>query len=58
MIKVAANRGASWVEAYPHNQPEANDAAHFRGPRGMYEARGFVPVEVRERDTVVRRVVR
>jgi GNAT superfamily N-acetyltransferase len=54
VIADAPSRGAAWVEAYPHNQPEAGDAAHFRGPRSMYAARGFEVVEVRERDTVVR----
>jgi GNAT superfamily N-acetyltransferase len=58
VIADAATRGASWIEAYPHNQPESNDAAHFRGPRSMYDARGFAPVAVRERDTIVRRSVR
>ena len=47
-------RGAKWVEAYPHNNPEEGDAAHFRGPRSMYDARGFEPVAVGERDTVMR----
>jgi GNAT superfamily N-acetyltransferase len=57
VIKEAAARGASWIEAYPRNEPDAGDAAHFRGPRSMYDARGFEPVETRERDTVVRRPV-
>jgi GNAT superfamily N-acetyltransferase len=54
VIADAPARGAAWVEAYPHNNPEASDAAHFRGPRSMYDARGFVPIQVREHDTVVR----
>ena len=54
VIADAAGRGAAWIEGYPHNRPEESDAAHFRGPRSMYDARGFVPVTVRERDTVVR----
>lgn len=58
VIADAPARGAAWIEAFPHNQPEPSDAAHFRGPRSMYDARGFVPIEVRERDTVVRRAVR
>jgi len=57
VIADAAARGAAWIEAYPRNTPDASDAAHFRGPRSMYDARGFEPVEVRERDTVVRRSV-
>jgi GNAT superfamily N-acetyltransferase len=56
-IADAAARGASWIEGYPHNQPDDNDAGHFRGPRSMYDARGFEPIEVREHDTVVRRSV-
>jgi GNAT superfamily N-acetyltransferase len=55
VIADAPARGASWIEGYPHNAPEASDAGHFRGPRSMYEARGFVPIAVREHDTVVRR---
>jgi len=39
------------------NEPERSDAGHFRGPRSMYEERGFQPIEVRERDTVMRRSV-
>jgi len=50
-------RGASWIEGYPHNKPGDGDAAHFRGPRSMYEERGFQPVEARERHTVMRRAV-
>ena len=53
----APARGVSWVEGYPHNTPERNDAGHFRGPRSMYDARGFEAIEVREHDTVVRRRV-
>jgi GNAT superfamily N-acetyltransferase len=58
VIADASTRGASWIEGYPRNKPEEGDAAHFRGPQSMYDARGFEPVEVRERDTVVRRPVR
>ena len=57
VIADASARGASWIEGYPHNAPEASDAGHFRGPRSMYDARGFEPIEVREHDTVVRRSV-
>lgn len=55
VIADASARGAAWIEGYPLNTPEQNDASHFRGPRSMYDARGFAPIEVRERDTVVRR---
>ena len=57
VIADASERGAAWVEGYPKNEPEEGDAGHYRGPRAMYEARGFQPIEVRERDTVMRRRV-
>jgi GNAT superfamily N-acetyltransferase len=57
VITHASARGAAWIEAYPHNEPKANDAAHFRGPRSMYDARGFTPIEVRDAYTVMRRPV-
>jgi len=57
VIADAAARGASWIEGYPRNEPDASDAGHFRGPRSLYDARGFEVVEVRERDTVMRRPV-
>ena len=53
-IADANTRGALWVEGYPRNEPESTDAAHFRGPYSMYTKRGFQPVVVRERDTVMR----
>jgi GNAT superfamily N-acetyltransferase len=57
VIADAPARAASWIEGYPHNEPKTNDAGHFRGPRSMYEARGFQPIEVREHYTVMRRSV-
>jgi GNAT superfamily N-acetyltransferase len=54
VIADAAERGAVWVEAYPHNEPEPGDSGRFRGARSMYEKRGFQTVKVRERDTVMR----
>lgn len=57
VIADASSRGAAWVEGYPHNKPEESDAGHFRGPRSMYEARGFRTIEVREHYTVMRRRV-
>lgn len=50
----AGRRGAQWVEAYPFIDP-GDDAASFRGPRSLYEARGFEQVAERSRDVVVRR---
>lgn len=55
VIADAAGRGARWIEGYPRNAPDDDDASHFRGPRHIYDARGFEPIERRERDTVVRR---
>jgi len=55
VIADAPGRGASWIEGYPHNAPEENDAGHFRGPVSMYVARGFAPVSERKRDTIMRR---
>ena len=54
VIADAYGRGATWIEAYPHNTPEGSDAGHFRGPRSMYDARGFKSIVVRDRDTVMR----
>jgi GNAT superfamily N-acetyltransferase len=54
VIADASARGAAWIEGYPDNKPDESDAGHFRGPRRMYDARGFEPIEVRDRDTVVR----
>jgi GNAT superfamily N-acetyltransferase len=57
VIADAAARGASWIEGYPHDEPKPDDAGHFRGPRALYEARGFQPIEPREKYTVMRRSV-
>lgn len=56
VIADAAGRGAAWIEAYPHTDAaKAAEAHHFRGARPMFDARGFAPVEVLERLTVMRR---
>ena len=57
VIADAPSRGAGFVEGYPRNEPEPNDGAHFRGPRSLYDARGFTSIEVRDRDTVMRLAV-
>lgn len=57
VIEDAEDRGAAWLEAYPFDETVESDR-DFRGPRAMYDARGFAPVRVRARDTVVRRPVR
>jgi GNAT superfamily N-acetyltransferase len=55
VVADAPGRGARWVEAYPfHSAVEALGAKDFRGPRSLYDARGFVEVAERERDHVVR----
>lgn len=55
VIADAAGRGAKWIEGYPRDTPEGTDAGYFRGPRQLYDTRGFEPVERREHDTVMRR---
>jgi GNAT superfamily N-acetyltransferase len=56
VVADAPARGAAWIEGYPRNAaPDASDSAQFRGPRRMYDERAFEPIEVRERDTVMRR---
>lgn len=55
VLSDASERGAHWVEAYPFNESGDADNGNFRGPRSMYEARGFETVEIRGRDTVMRR---
>lgn len=57
VIEDAPGRGARWIEGYPFTEPSPDDAPNFRGPRSMYEDRGFEVVESRERDTVMRRAV-
>lgn len=49
---------AAWVEGYPHNEPQNDDAHHFRGSRTMYDARGFQPIMKRDRDTIMRLAVK
>lgn len=53
----ATKRGATWVEAYPFNESPNGESKSFRGPRQMYDRRRFEPIEIRGRDTVVRRSV-
>jgi len=55
VIADAPGRGATWIEAYPHTDPEATDAGHFRGTCSMYELRGFQPVELHRQFIVMRR---
>jgi GNAT superfamily N-acetyltransferase len=57
VIDDAAARGATWIEAYPHHEPEAGDPGHFRGTRSMFEPRGFEGVVDHERFGVLRRRV-
>jgi GNAT superfamily N-acetyltransferase len=53
----ASGRDARYIEAYPSTKTQDSDAANFRGPRALFEARQFLPVEERERYTVMRRPV-
>jgi GNAT superfamily N-acetyltransferase len=57
VIADAPGRGAAFIEAYPFIGDDNDDAGNFRGPRSMYDARGFVEVDKRDRDAVVRRPV-
>ena len=57
VVADAGERDASWIEAYPFNEGRESDNLDFRGPRSIYDARGFTEVKVRHRDTVVRRPV-
>ena len=57
VMEDAVERGASWVEGYPKKDPEETDTAHFRGPRSMFDARGFEEIEQKENYAVVRRPV-
>jgi GNAT superfamily N-acetyltransferase len=60
VIADAAARGADWVEAYPFDREKTGeDNPDFRGPRAMYDERGFTQVTVRQerKDAVVRRPV-
>lgn len=57
VIADAPGRGAGWVEAYPFNEDQPGDARNFRGPRSMFEARGFEVAGTRERDMVMRLAV-
>ncbi|TDN87739.1 GNAT family N-acetyltransferase [Microbacterium sp. BK668] len=55
VVADGAARGARWIEGYPHLEDDGSDSAAFVGPRSMFDARGFVPIEEHERYTVVRR---
>lgn len=57
VLEDAAERGASWVEAYPKSSPAETDTAQFRGPRALFDARGFEEVEQMESYAVLRRPV-
>lgn len=57
VIADAPTRGARWIEGYPYKAPEG-DAGQFRGPRSLYEARGFRPAADLERYVVMRRAAR
>lgn len=62
VIAEAGERGATHVEAYPFLERNEDhfispDAGEFRGPRAMFEERGFEEIERRERDAVLRRAI-
>jgi GNAT superfamily N-acetyltransferase len=55
VIADAPGRGVTWIEAYPAKIARPGDAPNFRGPRSMYDQRGFELVRDRTHDSVVRR---
>lgn len=62
VVADAGARGATHVEAYPFLERTEDhfispDAGEFRGPRAMFEERGFEEIERRERDAVLRRAI-
>ncbi|HUQ40209.1 MAG TPA: GNAT family N-acetyltransferase [Acidimicrobiales bacterium] len=57
VIADAPARGAAWIEAYPFVAEHDDDAGNFRGPRPMWDARGFVEVARTDRHAIVRRPV-
>jgi GNAT superfamily N-acetyltransferase len=54
VIADAPERGLRWVEAYPFKNPEPGDGTNFRGPRTLFDARGFEEVGQARRHAVVR----
>lgn len=58
VIADAAARDVRWIEAYPFVSTRRDDDKNFRGSRSLYEARGFEPVEERQRYVVMRRSAR
>lgn len=56
VIEDAPARGVAWTEAYPFTGAvQAVGDKDFRGPRSLYDERGFEVVEERERYVVMRR---
>lgn len=55
VVADGAARGARWIEGYPHLENDGSDSEAFVGPRSMFDARGFVPVEEHKRYVLVRR---
>lgn len=51
----APARGATWVEAYPFHDEEQLDLDNWRGHRSLFTARGFEVIQMRQRDSVLRR---
>jgi GNAT superfamily N-acetyltransferase len=35
VIEDALDRGATWIEGYPANEPDGSDSGHYRGPAGL-----------------------
>lgn len=57
VIADAPARGATAIEGYPFNGSPEGDAKNFRGPRSLYDERGFEIVAQGERHMTLRRAV-
>lgn len=55
VIAEAPSRGATAIEAYPFLTVGDEAASNFRGPRSMYEKRGFEEVSRTDRHAVMRK---
>lgn len=55
VVADAEDRGLAHVEGYPVDEHDGSEASQFRGPREMFEKRGFRPVEQKDGYTVLRR---
>jgi len=57
VLAEADGREVRFVEAYPPTEPREGDPDNFRGPRSLYDERGFEPEGEKRQNTVMRRRV-